>query len=76
VDLVLCDESAYDEWVDGGLRTEHPARCILTLRHACQHSLEFRPDQDTTLIAIIINLADRPVQAVVAAHLPSGPDER
>jgi hypothetical protein len=70
VDLVLCDETAYDEWVDGGLQTEHPARCILTLRHACQHSLEFRPDQDTTLIAIIINLAERSAQAVVAADLP------
>jgi hypothetical protein len=69
VDLVLCDESAYDDWVDGGLQTEHPASAILTLRHACQHSLEFRPDLDTTLIVIIINLADRPVQSVVAANV-------
>ena len=69
IDLVLCDERAYDEWVDGGLRTEHPANAILTLRHACQHSLEFKPEQDTTLIAIIINLADRPVQSVVAANV-------
>ena len=71
VDVVLCDEDAYDEWVDGGLQTEHPAHCIVLLRHACQHSLEFRPDGDTTLIAIIINRADVPVQAVVAADLPT-----
>ncbi|MBX7135094.1 MAG: hypothetical protein K1X67_20705 [Fimbriimonadaceae bacterium] len=70
VDLVLCDESAYDEWVDGGLQSEHPGDCILALRHARQHSLEYRPDQDTTLIAIIINLGGNPVQAVVAAHVP------
>jgi hypothetical protein len=69
VDLVLCDEPAYDKWVDGGLQTEHPTNAILMLRHACQHSLEFRPEQDTTLIAIIINLADRPVQSVVAANI-------
>lgn len=69
IDLVLCDESAYDGWVDGGLQTEHPANAILTLRHACHHSLEFRPEQDTTLIAIIINLADRPMQSVVAANV-------
>ena len=69
VDLVLCDESAYDNWVDGGLHTEHPADAILTLRHACQHSLEFRPEQDTTLIAIIINLAESSVQSVVAANV-------
>ena len=69
VDLVLCDESAYDDWVDDGLQTEHPANAILTLCHACQHSLEFRPELDTTLIAIIINLADRPVQSVVAANV-------
>ena len=67
VDLVLCDEPAYDEWVDGGFQSEHPANPILMLRHGCQHSLEFRTDQDATLIAILINLADRPVQAVVAA---------
>ena len=69
VDLVLCDEGAYDEWVDAGLQTQHPEEALLTLRHACQHSLEFRPEQDTTLIAIIINLADRPVQSVVAANV-------
>ena len=45
VDLVLCDENAYDGWVDAGLQTEHPADAILTLRHACQHSLEFRPER-------------------------------
>ena len=50
-------------------QTEHPDDAILTLRHACQHSLEFRPEQDTTLIAIIINLADRPVHSVVAANV-------
>lgn len=74
IDLVLCDEHAYDEWVDGGLKAEHPSGAILTLRHACQHSLEFRPEQDTTLIAILINLADRAVQSVVAAHVlnPNG----
>ncbi len=65
VDLVLCDESAYDKWVDGGLQTQHPDDALLTLRHACQHSLEFRPELDTTLIAIIINLAERPVQAAL-----------
>ena len=70
VDLVLCDEDAYDEWVDGGLQTEHPVCCILALRHACQHSMEFRPNEDATVIVIIINIADRPVQSVVAAHLP------
>ena len=69
VDLVLCDESAYDDWVDAGLQTQHPKEALLTLRHACQHSLEFRPEQDTTLIAIIINLADCPVQSVVAANV-------
>ena len=69
VDLVLCDESAYDEWVDGGLQSHHPEDVLLTLRHACQHSLEFRPELDTTLIAIIINLAERPVQSVVAANV-------
>ena len=69
VDLVLCDESGYDDWVDGGLQTEHPVDAILNLRHSCQHSLEFRPEQDTTLIVIIINLADRPVQSVVAASV-------
>lgn len=69
VDLVVCDEGAYDDWVDGGLQTQHPEEAILTLRHACQHSLEFRPEQDTTLIAIIINLADCPVQSVVAANV-------
>jgi hypothetical protein len=73
VDLVLCDENAYDEWVDGGLQTEHPEHYILMLRHASQHSVEFRPDQDTTLIAIIINLADCPVQSIVAAHMSSNP---
>lgn len=72
VDLVLCDEEAYDEWVDGGLETEHPTQCILMLRHACQHSLEFRPDRHKTLIAIVINLANRPVQSIVAARLPDG----
>ena len=69
VDLVLCDESTYDAWVDGGLQTEHPANAMVTLRHARQHSLEFRPKQDTTLIAIIINLADRAVQSIVAANV-------
>jgi hypothetical protein len=69
VDLVLCDERAYDEWVDAGLQTEHPLDPILMLRHACYHSLEFKPEQDTTLIAIIINLADQPVQSVVAANV-------
>src|SRR4051794_16534185 len=58
VDLVLCDEVAYDAWVDGGLQTEHPEEALLTLRRACKHSLDFRPEQDTTLIAIIINLGD------------------
>ena len=69
INLVLCDESAYDEWVDRGLQWEHPLHTILTLRHSCQHSLEFKTDQDGTLIAILINLADRPVQAVVAANV-------
>ena len=69
VDLVLCDEGAYDEWVDGGLQTEHPAHCILALRHACQHAIEFRPECDMMLIAIIINLSDCPVQSAVAAKL-------
>lgn len=69
IDLVLCDELAYDDWVDGGLESEHPARTILALRHACQHSLEFGTDQDGAIIAILINLADCPVQAIVAANV-------
>lgn len=71
VDLVLCSENAYDEWVDEGLQSEHPSDCILVLRHGCQHSMEFRPDEPTTLVAIIINLSEQPVQSVVAAQLSS-----
>jgi hypothetical protein len=69
VDLILCDEHAYDGWVDDGLTTEHPLQAILTLRHACYHSLEFKPEQDATLIVIIINFADWPVQSIVAANV-------
>jgi hypothetical protein len=69
VDLVLCDERAYDEWVDSGLTTEHPREAILMLGHDCHHSLEFRTEQDTTLVAIIVNLADRAVQSIVAANV-------
>ena len=39
VDLVLCDEGAYDEWVDAGLPTQHPEEALLTLRHACPSAL-------------------------------------
>lgn len=69
VDLVLCDERAYDEWVDSGLTNEHPLEAILMLRHDCHHSLEYRTEQDTTLVAIIVNLADRAVQSIVAANV-------
>ncbi len=71
VDLVLCDESGYDDWVDGGFQSTHPQNALLALHHSSQHSLEFRPEQDTTLIAIIINLEDGPVQSVVAANVLS-----
>ena len=69
VDLVLCDERAHDEWVDNGLTTEHPLETILMLRHDCHHSMEFKPEADTTLVAIIVNLAKRPVQSNVAASV-------
>jgi hypothetical protein len=69
IDLVLCDEDAYDEWIDGGLQSEHPPKTILTLRHGCQHSLEFKSMRDTTLVVILINLGDSQVYAVVAASV-------
>ena len=69
IDLVLCDEDAYDEWIDSGLQSEHPPEPILTLRHGCQHSLQFKSERDTTLVVILINLADVQVHAVVAASV-------
>ena len=68
VDLVLCDECAYDEWVDSGLRSQHPPSAMLTLRHAANHSLMFRTPKALTLIAVIINLESLAVHSAVSAR--------
>ena len=67
VDLVLCEEGAYDDWVDAGFETDCPLEALLVLRHGISHSLEFKPDHDTVLVAILLNYAEGAVQSIVSA---------
>lgn len=69
VDLVLCEEDAYDDWIDAGLETERPLEALLVLRHGTKHSLEFMAERDSVLVAILINTAEQFVEAVVAANV-------
>jgi hypothetical protein len=69
IDLVLCEESAYDDWVDAGFETDCPLEALLVLRHGISHSLEFKPDHDTVLVAILLNYSDRAVQSIVSAAI-------
>ena len=69
VDLVLCEEDAYDDWIDAGFETEQPLEALLVLRHGTKHSLEFMADCDSVLVAILINTAEQFVEAVVAANV-------
>lgn len=67
VDVVLCEEEAYESWVDAGLPADHPLKAILILQQGRSHSFNFRTEHDAMLVAIIINLGDENVEAVVAA---------
>jgi hypothetical protein len=69
VDVVLCAEGAYEDWVDAGLPDDHPLEAILILRHGCIHSLDFRTEEDSMLVAIVINLGEEVIEAVVAATI-------
>ena len=69
IDLVLCDESAYDDWVDAGFETDRPLETLLVLRDGTSHSLQFRPDHDTVLVAILLNYAEGAVQSIVSANI-------
>jgi hypothetical protein len=69
IDLVLCDEAAYDCWLDSGLETEHPPNPLLALRPAEHHSLEYKAANAGSHILVLINLADAPVDVVVAATI-------
>jgi hypothetical protein len=69
VDLVLCEECAYDDWVDAGFQTDRPLDALLVLRHGTSHSLEFKPESDSVLVAILINAAEQSVESVVAANI-------
>ena len=69
VDLVLCEESAYDEWVDAGFETDCPLEALLVLRHGTSHSLEFKPDHETVLVVILLNYAEGAVQSIVSAGI-------
>jgi hypothetical protein len=67
VDLVLCEERAYEDWVDSGFETDRPLEALLVLRHGTSHSLEFKPDHNTVLVAILLNYAEEAVESVVSA---------
>lgn len=67
IDVVMCEEAAYDEWIDNGFKSEHPPDSILALRSSFDHSMEFAPKRVTTLVAILINRGDAPVDAIVGA---------
>jgi hypothetical protein len=66
---VLCEEDAYDDWIDAGLETERPLEALLVLRQGTKHSLEFMTERDSVLVAILINTAEQFVEAVVAANV-------
>ena len=67
VDLVLCEESAYDDWVDAGFETDCPLEALLVLRHEISRSLEFKPDHNIVLVAILLNCGEEAVQSIVSA---------
>ena len=69
VDLVLCEEGAYDDWVDAGFETDRPLEALLVLRYGTNRSLEFKPDHDTVLVAILLNYAEEAVQSIVSATI-------
>jgi hypothetical protein len=76
VDLVLCEEGAYDDWVDAGFETDRPLEALLVLRYGTNHSLEFKPDHDTVLVAILLNYAEEAVQSIVSASILDSPVSR
>src|SRR5438128_1351250 len=68
LDVVLCDEWAYDDWIDNGFESNNPLEALLILRHGTSHSLEFKPEGNRVLVAILVNSAEQSVDAVVAAN--------
>src|SRR5262245_52136489 len=60
IDVVLCKESAYDDWIDSGMRSEHPSNAILMSRLSQRHSFEYRAPQNGNFLVVLINLSDAP----------------
>lgn len=68
-DVVLCSETAYDDWVDAEFETHQPLEALLVLRDAKTHSFEFKPDHDVVLVAILFNFSDAALESIVLTNV-------
>jgi hypothetical protein len=71
ISVVLCDEPAYDEWLDSGLRSEVPADCYVVSRETKRHALSFVAPLKGVFLVVLVNAQASPADVAVTAVAPA-----
>lgn len=74
IDVVVCAEHDYDEWVESGMETDRPEYGFLESRRSNQHVLHFRSPANGLIVVLIVNPGSTDVE--VAISLQEHPAKR
>lgn len=66
-DLMLCDNDAYDAWIDGGMSTPLPYPCHLIQTDRSTHTVSFKPAERGHYILLLLNPSEEPIEVAFNA---------
>lgn len=66
VDIVVCDESDYDAWVDAGMETDRPAFGFLESNGATRHRLQFRSPVSGLVVVLVVNTSGTEAELAIS----------
>lgn len=55
VDIVVCSEADYDEWIDSGAESDRPAFGFLESNRSACHALQFRSPESGLVAILVVN---------------------
>jgi hypothetical protein len=66
IDVVVCAEHDYDEWVESGMETDRPEYGFLESSRSIQHVLHFRSPSNGLIVVLIVNPGSTDVEVAIS----------